>query len=202
MPIILDNIQSALLVRIDCPYYKDTADATPITKILTFSDFDRPITLNSETYLPLGGLIGITASSSELRTSANGMTITIAGVPNSAISEIYNSKLKGSRVVVYRYFFTSSGAVISPGFGGVVNPTGRFWGVVNNYTFNETYDVATRSASNTIILECASQIEVLGNKIAGRRTNPVDQQKLYPDDLCFNRVPSLTNSNFNFGAPQ
>ena len=46
-----------------------------------------------------------------------------------------------------------------------------------------------------------SAINQLNNKVAGRRTNPIDQAEFYPGDQSFDRVPALAKSNFNFGAP-
>jgi hypothetical protein len=81
------------------------------------------------------------------------------------------------------------------------NPVGRFFGLVNNYSLQEDYDVTARTSSNTIVIVCSSAVEILNNKLAGRRTNPIDQKSFYPSDLSMDRVPKLVGANYQFGAP-
>jgi hypothetical protein len=82
------------------------------------------------------------------------------------------------------------------------NPLGRFRGFVNNYSLNEELDNTNKTATNTLVLTCASAANVLQNKIAGRRTNPESQKRYYPTDISMDRVPNLENATFNFGAPK
>jgi hypothetical protein len=180
-------IQTSLFVSIDVPDYD----------VLTFSDYNRPITIDSVTYTGLGSLVAISDSTSSLRSSPGDLTITISGIPNSSIAEILNNKIKGSSVVVWRMVFdpTTGQKINITG-----NPAGRFRGIVSNYSLEEDWNTGSQTASNTILLTCASTVEILSNKISGRRTNPVDQNALYPSDLSMDRVPTLANSNFNFGA--
>lgn len=202
MPINLSSysaIETGLFVRIDVAYYKASPSATPTSEILRFSDYKTSVTINSETYLGLGGLVGISGTSSELRSSPGGLTITISGIPNTSIAEIVNSRLKGSPVEVWRVVFdpvTGTQLAISG------NPAGRFFGIVSNYTLDEEYDIEGRTSSNTIAIECASTVEFLNNKVTGRKTNPKSMKKFYSSDLSMDRVPNLVGANFNFGAPQ
>jgi hypothetical protein len=83
----------------------------------------------------------------------------------------------------------------------IVSPIGKFLGIVNNFALQEDWDNQERSSTVTIILTCSSLIGVLATKLSGRFTNPTDQQKFFPADNSMNRIPSLINSNFNFGAP-
>jgi hypothetical protein len=192
------SIESGLFVRIECSYYKTSSGATPTTQVLTFSDYVRPVTIGSDSYLGLGRLLGITSSSSELRVTSNDISISISGIPNSSISAIIHSRIKGSDVLIYRALFNSTtGAVLS--ISG--NPLGRFKGVITNYSLSEDWDSENRSSTNTITFNCSSILDVLANTASGRRTNPEDQKGLYPTDLSMDRVPSLVGANFNFGAP-
>jgi hypothetical protein len=59
-----------------------------------------------------------------------------------------------------------------------------------------------RSSTNTITLICANNLTILANTLKGRRTNPVDQRKYYPNDLSMDRVPKLIDSYFDFGVPK
>lgn len=192
-------IQSNLFVRIQVDEYRTSPGAAYSPTVLTFSDMLIPYTINSEEYTGLGKLMSITSSSSELRVSGGELTITLSGIPNTAIAEIVNSKIKGSPVRIYRALFdanTNQLLSVSP------NPLGRYRGFVNNYSLNEDYDADSRTASNTLVLVCASSVDVLQNKIAGRKTNPESQKRYYPTDLSMDRVPALENSTFDFGAPK
>lgn len=179
-------VQTALFCRMDVPDYA----------VLKFSSYNRNIDINGETYSALGTLLGVTDSTSELRVSGGDITITISGIPDTSIAEILDNKIKGSAILVWRVFFD---AQTGEQLAITGNPAGRFQGIVNNYSLEE--DWSGREASNRIILTCASTVEVLSNKVNGRRTNPIDQKALYPTDESMDRVLKLSNSNFNFGAP-
>ena len=198
MPIDLSSygaVETALFVKIDVAEYRETANASPVATILTFSDSPYPITIDGQLYSPLGDLLQIGNSSSELRVSPGNMTVSISGIPNTSISAITNSQMKGSPIKIYRAFFDPVTKQILNISG---NPMGRFQGVINNYDLQEDYSPA--GATNSIVLSCSSIIEIIGRKISGRRTNPLDQRQLYPSDPSMDRVPNLANSNFNFGA--
>ena len=193
------SLQSNLFIKIECPYYKATPNATPSAFNFLFSDRLGTYILAStgETYVGLGSLLGVTSSSSELRSSSDELTLTISGVPNSSISEIINSRIKGSKVTVRRVVFdASTGIIISESN----NPMIRFVGFVNNLAIDEEYDVETRSSSNTVVLSCSSVVDILDRKVAGRKTNDSSMKKFYPTDLSMSRVTTLESSYFNFGA--
>lgn len=203
MPLDLNsysNIQSNLFVRIQVDEYRTGTSGAYSAQVLRFSDYHGNFTINSEVYTGLGNLMGVTASASELRTSGFELTITVSGIPNTSIAEIVNSKIKGSPVIIYRALFDATTGSFLSAIAG--NPLGRFRGFVNNYSLNEEYDVNTRTSSNTLVLVCASSIDVLSNKIAGRRTNPNSQKKFYATDVSMDRVPVLENATFDFGAPK
>lgn len=181
------SIQTNLFVKMTVPDY-----AT-----MTFSDYNRALTVDGTNYTGLGRLLAISSSSSGLRASPGDLTITISGIPNSSIAEILDNKIKGSAIEVLRVVFDAS---TGQKLNITGNPAGRFRGIVANYSLEEDWDSNAGTATNTIILTCASTVEILTNKVSGRRTNPTDQKALYPSDLSMDRVPVLAKSNFNFGA--
>ena len=205
MPILNDYraIESHLLIRITIPEYKATASSTPVSTILTFSDaaFGEGIVYDGLTYLGLGTLLNVTSTTSELRPSSSELTITISGVPNSSISEIVNSKIKGCAVAIFRALYdpNNGGDALNINGGNVL---ARYRGFVNNYSLSEEYDVVSRTSKNALLLICKSSIDVLQNKMSGRLTNPTSNKRFYPYDLSMDRVPALQNTSFNFGAPK
>lgn len=191
-----DSVHTSLFVRIDIDEYRTTPSASYTTQVLTFTDHFEDYNYNGQTYQNVGNLMNVTQSRSEIRPSGSSVSVSLSGIPNSAIAEIVNSKVKGSSVKIYRgYFDVSTGNLI-----GALQ--GRFRGFVNNYSLQEEYEVDARIASNTILLECASAIDVLSNKYAGRRTNPESEKKYFTTDVSMDRVPNLENATFDFGAPK
>jgi hypothetical protein len=146
----------------------------------------------------LGKLLSVSGSNSELRSSGQELTIGISGIPDSAISDITTSSIKGSSIKIIRGLFNpTNGSFLSAITG---NPITRFSGYVNNIALDEEYDVVSRNSSNTIILSCASNVDVLNNKIAGRRTNSESQKKFFPNDVSMDRVSAIESTYFDFGA--
>lgn len=182
------SIQTALFVRLDIPDYD----------VLRFSNFNLPYVIDSETYTPLGQLLNISEASNELRSIPGEMSITISGIPNTIIGEFLDQRIKGSSIQVYRALFNAVSATPLAISG---NPAGRFQGIVNNFSIDESFDSASLTASSTILLTCTSSVELLSNKISGRRTNPIDQNQLYPTDRSMDRVLKLSKSNLNWGSP-
>jgi hypothetical protein len=182
------SIQTNLFVRLDIPNYA----------VLTFSDYHKNLTLNGTNYTGLGQLLAVTNSTHNLRAAPDDISISIAGIPSTNITQILNNRVKGSSIKVYRAFFNPSTGELLNITG---NPAGKFQGVVSNFEISDELEMGDDVGSISLTLSCTSVVELLNNKITGRRTNPVDQELFYPGDKSMDRVPSLAKSNFNFGAP-
>lgn len=182
-------IGSALLVSI----------AVPDEPVTYFSTYYRSLTLDGVTYTGLGNLLSISDTQNDLRVTPQSLSLVISGIPTSNQTLVKETRIKGSPIVVKRYVFNP---ITGQGLSIADNPTGRFHGIINNWSMEFTADVDNRDASITIVLECSSFVEILNNKIAGRRTNPDDQRVFYPGDASFDRVPNLARSNFDFGVPK
>lgn len=192
------SVETGLFVRIQVDEYRTTSTGSYTSEVLKFSDYIRPITINSESYTGLGRLVGISSTASELTTSNGSITISLSGIPNSSLAEIIYSKIKGSPVEVWRVFFNP---VTGEQLAITGNPAGRFFGIVDNYSLDEEYDYDSRTASNRITMTCSSILQILDNKVTGRRTNPTDQRYFYATDASMDRVPNLKDSYYNFGQP-
>jgi hypothetical protein len=161
------------------------------------SDYRTNYTLNGLTYTTLGRLLGVTSSASEVRITDSEVSVTISGVPAGSVTGVLNTQFKGSPIEIQRAFFNPAGTLL-PVAG---NPAIKFKGLIANYGLTEEYDVAARTSTFSVTLVCQSVVSVLKNKVGGRRTNPYDELKWYPADLGLTRVPTVVNSNFQFGAP-
>ena len=190
------SLQTSLFVRLQVDEYRTTSSGSYTSQVLKFSDHNEAFTIDTEVYTPLGRLLAVTSSASELRSSNSGVTITLSGIPSNALAEILYSKIKGAPVKIYRGFFNSS---TNAQIGATI---GRFIGTVNNYSIEEEYDIDGRASSHVIILECNSITETLESKISGRKTSPTSMKKYFTTDTSFDRIPNLEDTSFNFGAPQ
>ena len=159
-----------------------------------FSDFNQTIQIGDDVYQGLGKLVGITSTTSELKLSQGELTVTITGIPNSSLTNILTSKIKGADIIIRRGFFDP--VTLQP---IVATPVGRFYGIVNNYSVDEEYDVDSRQSINTIGLICASTFQTLQKKLAGRKTNPSSNRSFYPSDAGMDRVPKIVKANYDFG---
>jgi hypothetical protein len=188
-------IETALFVKITVANYRVLSTDTPATQILTFSEYNVPVTFNGDTYQPLGSLLTVTDSASELRVSPGTMTFTIAGIPNTSISQVVNSQFKGSPVEIWRMVFD---AITKQPLAIDGNPVGRFFGYIDNYSIEE--DWSGQNSASRVLFTATSQTELLNVKISGRRTNPTDQARWFPADRSMDRVPTLANSSWIWGA--
>jgi hypothetical protein len=181
------SIQANLFCRLDIPNYQ----------VLTFSDYHIAYTLGDTTYQGLGSLLGITNTTNSLRAITEELTLTISGIPISNINDIVSTKVKGSKLDVYRAFFDPVTGIILPISG---NPAGKFHGIISNFSIVDDIQEGSQSGTLSIVLVATSVVAQLNNKISGRRTNSIDELALYPTDHCFDRVPKLAKANLNFGA--
>lgn len=199
MPIDLrsyTSIQSNLFVKIEIDEYRTTAGGAYTSEILRFTDRNTTATVDGySSWLGLGNFLSISNTSSEIRATEQEVSIAISGIPNSSIDEIIYSKIKGSKVTIFRGLYDNSGTLLS--IAG--NPMMRFSGYVNNYSLTEDWDSESRTSSNTLLLLCNSNVDVLSRKISGRRTNPASEKKYFPNDVSMDRVPTLADEYFDFG---
>jgi hypothetical protein len=177
------SIQTNLFVKIDIPGYS----------VLTFSDYHKNYTISGTVYEGLGQLLSISNTEDTLRASPSEITIAVSGIPSSNVTDIINNRIKGSTCVIYRGFFDmQTGELLS--ISG--NPAGKFQGIVSNYDIADDLDMGADTGTVSLTLIATSIVDLLQNKISGRRTNPADFV-----DGDMHRVLPLQKSNFNFGAP-
>ena len=181
------SVETALFCRVDVPDYA----------VLRFSNYNIPVSINSESYTNLGTLLGVTDSSSDIRASTGTLTVTISGIPDTSIAEVLAQRFKGSEIQIWRVFFD---ATTRQPLNITGNPAGRFSGIITNFSLEEDWSPGTTTTSNRIAFTCSSKIDILNTKVSGRRTNTNDMKAWYPSDVSMDRVMALSRSNYNFGA--
>lgn len=187
MPINLSAytaIQTNLFVRLDIPAYS----------VLTFSDYHKSFTIAGQAYTGLGSLMSVSNTEDSLRASPSDISVSISGIPAGNVSDIINNRIKGSDCKIFRGFFdVTTGELLA--IGG--NPAGKFQGIVSNYDIQDDLDMGASLGTVTLTLIITSIVEMLQDKVTGRRTNSAD---FASGDMA--RVSALQNANFQFGAPQ
>ncbi|CAB4153709.1 hypothetical protein UFOVP635_21 [uncultured Caudovirales phage] len=182
------SIQTNLFVSLDIPNYQ----------VLTFSDYHKEFTLSGRNYTGLGQLLSVSDTSDNLRAIPEQLSLSISGIPIKNVTDILNYKVKGSNITILRAFFNPTTGVLINITG---NPAGKFSGIINNFVISDDLEMGSDTGSMTLTLTATSVIEMLNNKISGRRTNPIDQRQYYPTEASFDRVSALAKTNFQFGAP-
>jgi hypothetical protein len=161
-----------------------------------FSPFSITESQGTFSYVNLGTLVGVSDNTFGVRINPEEVTITISGVPLSNVTEVLQTNVKGSRVEVRRQFFRGDN------YTPIGTPLIKFKGVINNYNIVEDFPIdASGLGTCTIGFLCATLIDLIERKTAGRRTNPLDQKAYFPNDLSMDRVPTIAGSSFNFGLP-
>jgi hypothetical protein len=164
---------------------------------LAFSDMNRSVTVGGITYGTLGLLLNVSDYYSELRAVEQEVTVSLAGIPTSNVTTFLATPYKGSTIQIQRVYFDP---VTLSEIGSGINRT-KFLGRIKAYNLEESWDSEARTATFTITLQCNSDVSTLDRSITGRRTSDDDQQRLYPGDLSFSRVATITQASFQFGKP-
>jgi hypothetical protein len=162
---------------------------------LKFSDYHKEFDVLGIPYQPLGELLSVTTSTDDLRATPKDITMTISGIPTGNVDDVLDERIKGSFVTIYRGFFDAETAQL---LNIADNPAGKFQGIVSNFQINDDIGMGDDTGTFTIVFTITSIVELLNNKVNGRRTNPVD----FPAQQLMSRVGALAKSNFNFGAPK
>jgi hypothetical protein len=158
--------------------------------IYTISNHNSPITVGSNTYLPMGWLLQVGNVVDDLKTNNGDLTISLSGLISNMISVVLNSNIKGGTVSIGRFF--SKGDKIT----GVAQ---RYSGIITNFAIEETEDIINRDRTYTVSITCANINTLMENRVSGQRTNGSDRDHFYPGDISFDRCKDLQNVNFDFG---
>lgn len=201
----LTDFAHIMAFKINIKKYRAAEGDFPQEETLRFTDSIRTfVDEQGFTYTPLGPLVSIGDTTSNIQVSDDTFTFSISGLPQLAVREVINSEIKGSFVLVQRVFFTNSGTQITDldyGFG--LGNAGRFQGYINNYSIEDSIDPYSRNSAIRINFECNSVSSIYKRTTRGLRTNPKDLRYLTNDqDVSFDRVPILAGENIVFGEPE
>lgn len=166
--------------------YNDPADTT----VYTFSSAYKEETIDGVVYLPLGGLLQVGAQNRDLRVTAGDTIITLSGIGADNIFLVLGTKIRGSEVQVWRGFYNDAG-IIQTAYN-------RFRGIITSYGITE--DRQDEEDTFTCAVSASSYVNVLSNRIAGRKTNEESWKVFNPTDTSMDQVYSISGVNFDFGG--
>lgn len=176
-------------------------DITVNTTTYYLSTAFAPLTYDGHDYTGLGSLISMTEIQDDLKATNNQISLTLSGLPPddnepNYMGIVLNSKIKGSRIRIFRAFFNPSSGNYDPSAVYL-----RFNGYVSNFALNENWDQDNKLVSNSITIQCSSVHSIMEKQFSGRRTNDQDQKYWYPTDTGMYRVKIISDGNFDFGKP-
>lgn len=143
------------------------------------------LTFNSETYLGVGSLGGISPITETLDGSANNLVVALTA-SSSIIALALTEDPRGRSAKLYLGALSLSTGTL------IVDPVQRYSGTINHMSHQD--DGETASVALNIVHERGDQERPLE-----RRLTNEDQQRLYPGDRGLEYVASIPNQSFTWG---
>jgi len=141
---------------------------------------------SSNDYNGVGHFGGVSAIGESMDLVANGMTLSLSGIPSSLISAALDDIRQGSSARVwFGLFDNSNGAVIA-------DPYEIFTGVTDVPSIDEGGE------TSTIQIVCENKLASL-RRIKVRRYTKEDQRRDYPNDKGFDFVQSIQDREILWG---
>jgi hypothetical protein len=153
--------------------------------------------VDSQQFDAAGSLLTVGDVQRDIKATSNDTSFTITGLDTAILSQILNAGIKGSTLEMWHGFFDADNNLITTGgTGGLYQ---FFNGFVTSYGITENWDDNARMLVATISMSASSSKLILQNRIAGRFTNDNSWKFYNPSDTSMNRVPFISNINYQFG---
>jgi hypothetical protein len=184
-----NNIRYADFVRVTTPSATYRFASTP--SAITVPAVD------SQPFGALGTLIKVGDTQRDIKSTANETIFTMVGIDTAMLGWVLGQEIKGSQIEAWKGFFNTDGELITTGgTGGLYQ---FFNGYINSFAIQETWMEEIRQFVGVISVNASSIQLILRNRTAGRFTNDNNWQFFTPGDTSMDRVPFITNINYNFG---
>jgi len=180
--------------------YADFVRVTTPSAVYRFASTPSAITVSAVDAQPfdaLGVLMKVGDTQRDIKSTANETSFTLVGIDTAALGWVLGQQVKGSQIEAWKGFFDTNGALITTGGSGGLYQF--FNGYINSFSINETWMEELRQFVGVINVSASSIQIILKNRTAGRYTNDNNWQFFSPGDTSMNRVPFITNINYNFG---
>jgi len=180
------QINSAEFVKITIyNEYGNTANTTVFTASSSYKDE----TIDGTSFSAAGGLMSVGGQQKDIRVTSADTTVALSGIPNTTISLVLGSKIRGSKLEIWRGFYDNG--------GNLTSNAKRFTGIITSYNIEE--DRAELEDTFTVAVNASSYKSVLENRIANRKTNPENWEYWYPNDSSMVNIYSIATQTFDFG---
>lgn len=136
-----------------------------------------PLTWDSRTWLGAGNFGGVSAIAETAGLAANGVSLTLSGIPSSVISITLGEYTQGRPVTIYLGFMTEAGAVVADPF---ILFQGR----------TDTMQIDDGAQTATVTVACESRA-IFAKRSGERRWTDQEQRNDYPDDGGFRYVQAI-----------
>lgn len=167
------------------------------TSIYTFSSSYKNEDIDGQTYLALGGLVGVGLQQRDIRVTSFDTSVVVSGIGEENIYLALGTKIKGSLIEIYRGFYDENYILTS-----VVL---RLNGIITSYNITQDFDTQSNDNNYSVTFNASSFKTLLENRIAGRQTSPNHWNEYSPPpetiDTGVINVPNLINAYFDFGKP-
>jgi len=180
--------------------YADFVRVTTPSATYRFASTPSPITVpavDAQPFGALGILMKVGDTQRDIKSTANETSFTLVGIDTAMLGWVLGQQVKGSQIEAWKGFFDTNGALITTGgTGGLYQ---FFNGYINSFSIQETWMEELRQFVGVISVAASSIQLILKNRTAGRYTNDNNWQFFANGDTSMNRVPFITNINYNFG---
>jgi hypothetical protein len=180
--------------------YADFVRVTTPSATYRFATTPAPITVpavDSQPFSAVSVLMKVGDTQRDIKSTANETTFTLVGIDTAMLGWVLGNQIKGSQIEAWKGFFNTDGALITTGgTGGLYQ---FFNGYINSFSIQEEWMEELRQFVGVISVAASSIQLILKNRTAGRYTNDNNWQFFAPNDTSMNRVPFITNINYNFG---
>jgi hypothetical protein len=143
------------------------------------------ITFGGETFLGVGELGNISPIAESDDLGANGITLTLSGIPSANITNALANDAQGRSGKIWLGAMNSAGAFAA-------DPYLIFDGLIDVTAIDDDGTVATISVT--------LEKELIDRRAISRRSTHEDQQIDYPGDLFFDYVAGLQDKSINWGG--
>lgn len=131
----------------------------------------------SDTFTGGGNLIGVSPFSETQDLEAQGISLTMSGIPADVIALALTERSRGRPFQMYLGMINSSGALVA-------DPYRVFTGLM------DVIGAKDNGATSTIMMAVENRL-IVGQRKKLRRYTSEDQKKLYPDDEGFDLINQL-----------
>jgi len=180
--------------------YADFVRVTTPDVVYRFATTPSAITVpavDSQPFDAVGILMKVGDTQRDIKSTANETSFTLVGIDTAALGWVLGNQIKGSQIEAWKGFFNTDGQLIT--IGGAGGLYQFFNGYINSFAIQETWLEEMRQFVGVISVAASSIQLILRNRTAGRFTNDNNWQFFSPGDTSMDRVPFITNINYNFG---